>query len=427
MIAGAIFRRQDSRTSYEAMPNPDPWIPWRSIVEGPELTIEVPNEAFDNRNLQSALTHSLLRKGKVSLDGVSEKLASDLLHGAGHPVKSKYITKYFHSRLPLWFDIKFAIQSFLDRSPLGHGAYKFFMLFFMCNLADHAVDSSLSSVLLHWMSAKILRHFRKLGLFIPQWLSDTASQTCTGLSWIVNKRWQEIQATLLTQCSSKSFPHWDPSKLNVDQDIQSSFHHVNYYISTSFVNCINDLQHTPFLPNSCFRLTFNNFLSDPDGLWPHMSSPGDKYVILYDFEWAIRQDIDDWVARVTNVDEACKQLQSLVQRCVLDIYPYWSHRHDPDHLSIILLTIIELWIMLDRLIVKEIPILADYLPEVPLSLLCGLLLHDPISIHRFCHAYQYILLRLGLVTSRSSYTGSVFEVISDRIRIESVVQVVFNV
>ena len=38
-----------------------------------------------------------------------------------------------------------------------------------------------------------------------------------------------------------------------------------------------------------------------------------------------------------------------------------------------------------------------------------------------------LLLRLGLVTSRSSYTGSVLEVISGRIRIESVVQVIFDV
>ena len=37
------------------------------------------------------------------------------------------------------------------------------------------------------------------------------------------------------------------------------------------------------------------------------------------------------------------------------------------------------------------------------------------------------LLRLGLVTSRSSYTGSVFLVISGWIRIESVVQVIFDV
>ena len=38
-----------------------------------------------------------------------------------------------------------------------------------------------------------------------------------------------------------------------------------------------------------------------------------------------------------------------------------------------------------------------------------------------------VLLRLGLVTSRSSYTGSVYKVISGRIRIESVVPVIFDV
>ena len=38
-----------------------------------------------------------------------------------------------------------------------------------------------------------------------------------------------------------------------------------------------------------------------------------------------------------------------------------------------------------------------------------------------------LLLRLGLVTSRSSYSGSVFKVISGRVRIESVVQVFFDV
>ena len=41
--------------------------------------------------------------------------------------------------------------------------------------------------------------------------------------------------------------------------------------------------------------------------------------------------------------------------------------------------------------------------------------------------FRWFLLCLGLVTSRSLYIRSVFKVISDRIRIESVVQVVFDV
>ena len=41
-------------------------------------------------------------------------------------------------------------------------------------------------------------------------------------------------------------------------------------------------------------------------------------------------------------------------------------------------------------------------------------------------AIDHTLLRLGLVTSRSSCAGSVFKVISGRIRFESVVQVIFD-
>ena len=394
MIAGAVFRRHESLTLYEA--TPDPWKAGRRMIEGPELAIEVPNEAFDKRMLQTVLTHSLLHKCETNLDRIQKKSTSDLLRGVGNLVESKCITKYPRPRLRLWFDIKFAIQSSLDRSPLGRGAYKSFMLFFMCNLADRAIDSGVSSILLHSMSAKILRRFRKLGSLVPQWLSDTVSQTCTGLSRIADKRWQEIQATLPTQYSFESFPRCDPSKLNVDQDTQFSLPHINHYISTPFVNRVNDPRHTPFSPDSCFRPTFNDFLSDPDGLLPRMSSfetAGDKYVMLYGFERAVGQDIDDWVASVTNVDEACEQLQSLVRRCVLDIYPHWSHGYDPDHLSIILLTIIELWIALDGLVVKETPDLVDYSPEVPMYLLRGLLLRDPMSIHRFCRAYQYIHAR----------------------------------
>ena len=38
-----------------------------------------------------------------------------------------------------------------------------------------------------------------------------------------------------------------------------------------------------------------------------------------------------------------------------------------------------------------------------------------------------LLLRFGLVTSHSSYTGSVFKVISGQIRIKSVIPVIFDV
>ena len=45
-----------------------------------------------------------------------------------------------------------------------------------------------------------------------------------------------------------------------------------------------------------------------------------------------------------------------------------------------LLTIIELWIALDKLVVEQIPILRDYSPKIPILLLEQLLLHDPLHL-----------------------------------------------
>ena len=38
------------------------------------------------------------------------------------------------------------------------------------------------------------------------------------------------------------------------------------------------------------------------------------YVTLYDVEQAVEQGIDDWVACVTDVDEACIQLEILMDK-----------------------------------------------------------------------------------------------------------------
>ena len=56
------------------------------------------------------------------------------------------------------------------------------------------------------------------------------------------------------------------------------------------------------------------------------------------------------------------------------------------------LAIIELWVALDKLVLKKFPILVEYSPEVPFYLRYGLL-HDATSIGRFCRAQQYIAAR----------------------------------
>ncbi|KAF8123618.1 hypothetical protein EV363DRAFT_1179571, partial [Boletus edulis] len=278
------------------------------------------------------------------------------------------------SRSVLWFVIRFAIQSSLDHSPL---AYKAFMLFLMCNLANHAVKANLSSFLIHSMSAKILRRFNKLSS-VSQRLRDAAMHTCTSLSQTLDQRWQEFRTT------QHSSSQWDPSQLDLVKDTQPFLPHIHDYISISSVNHDSNSPQSLFFPNHRPRVTFNDFLSDPgdnsdnsDGSLSinFLRIHSVNQVTLYDIEWAVREDIDAWVAGVTDVDKACKQLEHLVHQYQSSAqYAYSYPNSSLDNLSIMHLMIIELWIALDKLVVKEIPILANYSPEIPSDYLSGILL-----------------------------------------------------
>ncbi|KAF8445074.1 hypothetical protein L210DRAFT_3643229 [Boletus edulis BED1] len=131
----------------------------------------------------------------------------------------------------LWLFIRVAIKSSIGRSPLGHSAYKAFISFFMCNLADHAVNTGISNILLHSMAAKILRRFGKFGSSVP----GTVLHTCTSLSKTLDESWQMSQETRRSLARSR----------------QASFPDIHEYISISLANHDHDPPHTPvFLPNN---------------------------------------------------------------------------------------------------------------------------------------------------------------------------------
>jgi hypothetical protein len=55
---------------------------------------------------------------------------------------------------------------------------------------------------------------------------------------------------------------------------------------------------------------------------------------------------------------------------------YEQRTGNPEERSMRLLTGIELYVILDKLVVKEIPMLADYPPEIPIAFLERLLLRN---------------------------------------------------
>ncbi|KAN0092683.1 hypothetical protein V8E55_003467 [Tylopilus felleus] len=431
--AAVIVRKQDNFTifeSFEVSPKAEDVMttPGKLICSYPGLAIEIPNAVFENKSFLSELANFLVRMNVDILDAAPTsgkakstvietrdtthpyyitELLTGILRGVGRPAEIVRITKrvgddvvWNNSRLPwrrssLWLLIRVAIQTSLDRSSVGHDMYKQFMPFFMSRLANDKISADLPNDLLQSMSAKISRRLRKLRSSAPDWLSGTALETCTSLRSILEERWNQVQA------AQRKSPLWTPSKLNLPRDIELSLSRSGDYLRNSLTNQTISTLDTPFNPQHCTRGSLEDFLSSGGAFFEKVYRV-EPHVALYDVERAVEQGIDAWVDRVTHTANACEGLEILADKYSTSALK--TYADNPELLSVMLLTTIELWVALDKIAIKEIPMLADYSPEVPTSLLEHLLISRTGNLRRLQHAHQYLSRR----HSQSSTGWSVF-------------------
>ena len=346
---------------------------------------------FDDEEFQSGLANFLsLPHSDLSLPPSAHPqyintLLNGILRGVDRTADVPRITKRIcdatqgrqgWDRSHLWLLIRVAIQMSLDRS-LGRASYKQFMLFFMCTLVRDENHATLSDDLLHLMSSKILRRLSKLGSSTPHWLSEIALGTSTRIREMLD---------------AHPSPFWNPSQDELTRDTQLSLLHSGEYIQSLLTNPDCNTVSTPFHPRRRRYGTIEDFLS-PNGSFFDEEYKIDPVLTMYDVEQSVEQGISDWLVCVTNVDEACAQIEILMDRYLLEAHKDnhgWEVQEDRSNKS---LTAIELFIVLDKLVVKEIPILADYLPEIPVAWLETLHLRKASTLHRLSCAYQYLSAR----------------------------------
>ncbi|KAN0080097.1 hypothetical protein V8E55_009663 [Tylopilus felleus] len=386
----------------------------------PGSTVEMPSEVFDDGNFQSEFSKFLSQDKPFDSAPSNDPqyiyaLLSDILQRAGRAADvprlnkrnvplsetdgdsrtadvsriTKRIRGHGRARVGdwrrslLWLLIRVAIHMSINRS-LARSSYKQFMLFFMCTLAMDESNTSLFSDLLHLMSSTILRRLRKLGSSTPYPLSEMALKTSTCLQEILDSRWKQLDE------DSRRSPFQNPSQDELIRDTKLSLSNSREYIQDALANHGQESIRTPFRPNHRRRGTIEDFLSLNETFFDKAYG-ADPDVTLYDVERSVEDDIDDWLACVRDVDEACAQLELLMDKYTRNACP--SSDHNPERISVMFLTVIELYVALDKLVVKEIPMLADYPPPFPMSLLENMLLRKRTSLHRLSCAYQYLSVR----------------------------------
>lgn len=284
-------------------------------------------------------------------------------------------------RSPLWLVVRVALQSTLDRSAGDepYSQYKAFMVFLMAEILGLALEQQLPSDILFVMNAKLSRRAYKMKGRIPKFLLNKALYQASKTAQLLEKRWVQVQR------GRPTFLNWKPQPLSFKNDIHLSLVNSGQYLAAAINRKVVVGKSTESNANHAHRDSVKSW-NLPKRKLEGTLGP-ERYIALADFELWVRECLEDWVTRSLQreleAEEICKELS----RC---INSYTStgrkaYEYNPENMSILILTTVELWIALDKVAVKSYPLLSDYFPELPNNLFDQVLLprrHQMERLHR---------------------------------------------
>ncbi|KAK0208018.1 hypothetical protein DFS33DRAFT_1300737 [Desarmillaria ectypa] len=296
-------------------------------------------------------------------------------------------------RSPIWLVLRVALQSSLFEG-VDHSDYKTFLAYFIASILDKARLKGWSSDLIDVMKKKMCRRLAKLGSSSPAFLKEEVQSVGKEVNALIEKRGRDIE--IQQQKSS----YWNPSELNIAADATITLPNSRSYIEGILRRASSPQPASPFSPNHIPRLKDNPDFSSftKDRLCTAFKE--DKYIALADFEYCVENHLDDWISGALH--------QSATSGILYDCLFEYKAAAEPAYLSnaedesIMLLTIIDLWVALDKVAVAQYPLLRDCLPEVPVELLKPLLLRRSKSLIRIVIIISYIRNRHRLATRKES-------------------------
>ncbi|KAG1849516.1 hypothetical protein F4604DRAFT_1971218 [Suillus subluteus] len=422
--AAVVMRKLESETIFESFEvSPDSTAVMAAkgklICSYPGPAITVPDTNIDNATFAAELANFLVHMDEDVLDAAATRtkakstvleerdtthpryiteLLTGILRGLGSIADVPRIRKRIGDdvlwdsaklpwrRSPLWLVIRVALQTTLERSALGRTTYKSFMLFFMARIMTIALDHDLSNDILHFMSAKIARRLFKLGSSASPELSRMVSKVTSDVRSVLEERWGSVQN------AQRASPLWAPETLRVLRDTHLSLNTSREYIRQALQNQHSSPKKTSFNPSHHTRGKIDNFL-DAEASFLVAAHSAEPSLALADFETAISSGIDDWVARVPfqSTDSACVSIEACAS--AYSSRALKAYKGNPENLSIMLLTLFELWVAMDKIVVGQIPLLAEYSPEIPLTLWECLLIRKASGLDRLKKLHAYLKAR----------------------------------
>ncbi|PVF94399.1 hypothetical protein CPB86DRAFT_818034 [Serendipita vermifera] len=297
-------------------------------------------------------------------------------------------------RSPMWLIIRVCLQTTLAEWGLEDGSgYKAFQAFLMASILKDAVTlypASFTSDLLYFANAKLARRLFKMGECVNDARIKTlqkALQTVQEVSGVLKQRWNVITRQWETRVQ------W----VAPDPKVFKGCTNLSFLNSRNYLLQVMDRRKTLSEGKSTFdaeemeqelrSTSAPRRFSDPYQL-PSKIPREELDMALFDFEKWIEVYLPSWVDSHSRSEDDCLPLSKLIFH-----YRNTASSHykgNPEALSVMHLCILELWVALDKLVVRWCGLLWEYSPEIPEDILDPLLLPYFNQMRRLHQVQEYL-------------------------------------
>ena len=292
-------------------------------------------------------------------------------------------------RSPLWLIIRVALQTTLCEWKVEECAgFKAFMLYALSSILHTALQPKLNQPdhLLFVMNAKLARRFCKMQNVSRDgcYAMDSVATVNKMVADELEKRWKAIQKQTTRQLNWSA-----PTKEEITDgariDLLATVPYLKEVKHRDASQPPAGMLKTFAVPGGDqYATRYNADLTPLPDLTNLPSSPLEITIRLYDFE--------QWVAR----QHGYSSIGMLELTGALNHYTHSALSHyngNPERLSVAFLTMIELWIGIDKKVIEWEPYLKNYTPEIPSEVLEPLLLPRREQMQRLSRAEIYLQKR----------------------------------
>ncbi|KAH8997132.1 hypothetical protein EDB86DRAFT_3043676 [Lactarius hatsudake] len=320
------------------------------------------------------------------------ELLVGILRGFGQPASVDRITKRIGDevlwkdayqpwrRSPLWLVIRVALQTSLDSNM-----YKSFMLVFHAYILNICTQRGFPSDTLYVMRIKMARRLSKLGPAVSDSVYQTVYYVAKNTETLLQERWSSFQKSQSVSLA------WHPEELDVGSDTAITLNNSRIYLKNALHPTFHCYLSKSFCPSHQPRLANTLDFGRLSSGRLAAAVAEDKRTALADFELSVERYLDNWV----NVSQYDDNASDVIASCIEQYFDAARgiYGADPEDNSVMILTIMDLWMALDKLTTQQCPLLTSYSPEIPPDFLHPLLLHRSGSLRRAMLIEEYVLQR----------------------------------